>query len=220
MNTTLGAPSRARTGAGQAGADSSAVRPITPGNAAPGSYSTIAMRTSHAGRYWPPLARILRCGGGARIIRHGWFLLPSRRRERVRLAAAEMIEAGPATGRWRGSPGCRRIGIASGHGVPYSHVARRLAERTLRAEAEPGAGMSLRYASSASTAATRRWTAPALWACSRPPREGLKTESPQPCDVGLSLKPGTIIHSERAWFLLPARACHPAAGPGARPATD
>src|SRR5216683_3162957 len=32
--------------------------------------------------------------------------------------------------------------------------------------------------SSASTAATRRYTAPAPWACSRPPREGPKAESP------------------------------------------
>src|SRR4249919_1964157 len=74
MNSTLGAPSRARTGAGQAGVDSSAVRPITPGNAAPGSYSIIAIRTSPADRYRPPLARILRRGGGARITRHGWSL--------------------------------------------------------------------------------------------------------------------------------------------------
>src|SRR6185437_2614430 len=53
MNTTLGAPSRARTGAGHAGADSSAVLPITPGNAAPGSYSSIAIRISPASRHCP-----------------------------------------------------------------------------------------------------------------------------------------------------------------------
>src|SRR5690348_8516304 len=56
MNTTLGAPSRARTGAGHAGADSSAVLPITPGNAAPGSYSSIAIGISPASRHDPPLA--------------------------------------------------------------------------------------------------------------------------------------------------------------------
>ena len=39
MNRTFGAPSDARFGAGHAGLDSSAVRPITPGNRAPGSYS-------------------------------------------------------------------------------------------------------------------------------------------------------------------------------------
>ncbi len=33
--------------------------------------------------------------------------------------------------------------------------------------------------SSASTPAARRWTAPAPWACSRPPPEGLKAESPK-----------------------------------------
>src|SRR5580692_10456369 len=53
MNSTLGAPSRARTGAGHAGADSSVVRPITPGNAAPGPYSTIAIRTSPFARRQP-----------------------------------------------------------------------------------------------------------------------------------------------------------------------
>src|SRR6185312_14794831 len=53
MNTTLGAPSRARTGAGHAGADSSAVLPITPGNAAPDSYSSIAIRISPASRHYP-----------------------------------------------------------------------------------------------------------------------------------------------------------------------
>src|SRR5690348_2488612 len=56
MNTTLGAPSRARTGAGHAGADSSAVLPITPGNASRGSYSSIAIRISPASRHHPPLA--------------------------------------------------------------------------------------------------------------------------------------------------------------------
>src|SRR5882724_7800023 len=56
MSSTLGAPSRARTGAGHAGADSSAVLPITPGNAAPGSYSSIAIRISPASRHYPPLS--------------------------------------------------------------------------------------------------------------------------------------------------------------------
>src|SRR5450631_2563405 len=56
MNSTFGAPSRARTGAGQAGVDSSAVRPITPGNATPGPYSTTGMQTTPAVRplpLWP-----------------------------------------------------------------------------------------------------------------------------------------------------------------------
>jgi len=43
MKSTLGAPSFARSGAGQAGLDSPTVRPITPGNAVPGLYSTIAL---------------------------------------------------------------------------------------------------------------------------------------------------------------------------------
>src|SRR5215470_16368351 len=38
-NSTFGAPSRARTGAGHAGLDTSKVRPITPENACPGLYS-------------------------------------------------------------------------------------------------------------------------------------------------------------------------------------
>src|SRR5580693_478748 len=63
MNSTLGAPSRARTGAGQAGVDSSAVRPITPGNAAPGSYSTIAIQNSPAGR--PLLMTVVTVSCGA-----------------------------------------------------------------------------------------------------------------------------------------------------------
>src|SRR5260370_28929359 len=39
MNKTLGEPGFARSGRGHAGLDSSVVRPITPGNAVPGSYS-------------------------------------------------------------------------------------------------------------------------------------------------------------------------------------
>src|SRR5262245_42591541 len=39
MNSTFGAPSLARIGAGQAGCDTSKVRPITPLNACPGGYS-------------------------------------------------------------------------------------------------------------------------------------------------------------------------------------
>src|SRR5208283_1514318 len=39
MNSTLGAPSPARSGSGQAGDDTSNVRPITPGKAVPGLYS-------------------------------------------------------------------------------------------------------------------------------------------------------------------------------------
>src|SRR3954454_4303688 len=40
MNSTFGAPSTARLGAGQAGRETSKVRPITPGNALPGRYSS------------------------------------------------------------------------------------------------------------------------------------------------------------------------------------
>src|SRR5271157_3515154 len=39
INNTLGAPSPARSGSGQAGDDTSNVRPITPGKAVPGLYS-------------------------------------------------------------------------------------------------------------------------------------------------------------------------------------
>src|SRR5690349_21744660 len=51
--------------------------------------------------------------------------------------------------------------------------------------------------SSASTAATRRWTAPAPWACSRPSHEGLKAESP---NVSQRLHaPGlSLTHSDRS----------------------
>src|SRR4029079_18907410 len=42
MNSTLGDPGLARSGRGQAGDDSPTVRPITPGNAVPASYSLIA----------------------------------------------------------------------------------------------------------------------------------------------------------------------------------
>ena len=47
---TFGAPSRARGGAGHAGLDSSAVRPITPGKAAPSGYSTIGIMDSLFGK--------------------------------------------------------------------------------------------------------------------------------------------------------------------------
>jgi hypothetical protein len=40
MNNTLGVPVGGRTGCGHAGDETSNVRPITPGKAAPGGYST------------------------------------------------------------------------------------------------------------------------------------------------------------------------------------
>src|SRR5215470_9895121 len=43
MNKTLGAPSFARSGCGQAGCDTSNVLPITPLNAVPGLYSLSAI---------------------------------------------------------------------------------------------------------------------------------------------------------------------------------
>src|SRR6266496_2974943 len=43
MNNTLGAPSFARNGSGQAGDETSKVRPMTPLNAVPGLYSLSAM---------------------------------------------------------------------------------------------------------------------------------------------------------------------------------
>ena len=44
MNSTLGAPSFARNGSGQAGSDTSKVRPLTPLNAVPGLYSLRAIK--------------------------------------------------------------------------------------------------------------------------------------------------------------------------------
>ena len=46
MNSTFGRPASARTGAGQAGLDSSAVRPITPGNPVAGSVLDDGHQTS------------------------------------------------------------------------------------------------------------------------------------------------------------------------------
>src|SRR5258705_235952 len=43
MKRTFGAPSFARSGSGQAGLETSNVRPMTPGNAVPGLYSRSAM---------------------------------------------------------------------------------------------------------------------------------------------------------------------------------
>ena len=45
-NSTFGAPFAARMGAGQAGLDSSVVRPMMPGNAPPLGYSTMGIRSS------------------------------------------------------------------------------------------------------------------------------------------------------------------------------
>ncbi|AKV00763.1 hypothetical protein AKJ09_07426 [Labilithrix luteola] len=42
MKSTFWSPAFARTGSGHAGDDSPKVRPITPGNVVPGSYSTIS----------------------------------------------------------------------------------------------------------------------------------------------------------------------------------
>ena len=62
--STLGAPLRARGGAGQAGLDSSAVRPITPGKAAPSGYSTMGTGPSSTARL--VVARVL-CGAVERF---------------------------------------------------------------------------------------------------------------------------------------------------------
>src|SRR6516164_579259 len=54
MNSTFGAPSRARLGSGHAGLDTSKVRPITPENAWPGLYSlSVACACEGAGRPVP-----------------------------------------------------------------------------------------------------------------------------------------------------------------------
>src|ERR1039458_5766978 len=53
MIITFGAPGVARTGYGQAGLDWSVVRPITPGNAAPGLYS-ISPICAPRGVSWGP----------------------------------------------------------------------------------------------------------------------------------------------------------------------
>src|SRR6266496_1802114 len=47
MNSTLGTPSLARMGSGQAGLDWSIVSPMTPGNVVPGLYSLSAMCFSY-----------------------------------------------------------------------------------------------------------------------------------------------------------------------------
>src|ERR1700761_9278177 len=55
MISTFAAPASARSGRGHAGLDSSVVRPITPENAVPGSYSFSGMiEVSHrVERSWP-----------------------------------------------------------------------------------------------------------------------------------------------------------------------
>src|ERR1700733_585549 len=56
MNSTFGEPASARSGRGHAGLDSSVVRPITPGNAVPGSYSfsgIVQISYRWNGRSWP-----------------------------------------------------------------------------------------------------------------------------------------------------------------------
>src|SRR4051812_36364505 len=62
MKRTFAAPSFARIGAGQAGVDSSAVRPITPGNGVPGSYSVIGISSLRFGRWDAEATRRLRHG--------------------------------------------------------------------------------------------------------------------------------------------------------------
>jgi hypothetical protein len=46
MNSTFGAPALARNGSGQAGSDTSNVRPMTPLKAVPGLYSLRAIKFS------------------------------------------------------------------------------------------------------------------------------------------------------------------------------
>ncbi len=64
MNSTLGAPSLARMGSGQAGLDWSTVRPITPGKVVPGLYSLSDMYVSFA------LTDALRYEDGSMLLDH------------------------------------------------------------------------------------------------------------------------------------------------------
>ena len=68
MNSTFGAPFGARTGAGHAGVDSSAVRPITPGKAVPDGYSFSGISTL---LFADHVARASRCRTRPRITRQG-----------------------------------------------------------------------------------------------------------------------------------------------------
>src|SRR5262245_47777904 len=73
MNKTFGAPSRARSGCGHAGDETSKVRPMTPLKAVPGLYSFIAKsfllvsRRSRPARVdaRPSCVRMVRPGGGS-----------------------------------------------------------------------------------------------------------------------------------------------------------
>ena len=65
MNSTFGAPFGARTGAGHAGVDSSAVRPITPGKAVPDGYSFSGMSTLLWSRESVPRASRRRTAGAS-----------------------------------------------------------------------------------------------------------------------------------------------------------
>src|SRR5947209_1690126 len=62
MKSTLGAPSRVRSGSGHAGLDSSVVRPIRPGNAVPGLYSSsdmVGCLLRHGGTSSSPSVRFI-----------------------------------------------------------------------------------------------------------------------------------------------------------------
>src|SRR5689334_12123953 len=102
MNSTLGAPFGARTGAGHAGVDSSAVRPITPGKGVPDGYSFSGMATllfavDHAdpradgARTYHPEGMILRAGLARR--RAAW-----RARRRAGAGSLPMSRAPSAPG--------------------------------------------------------------------------------------------------------------------------
>jgi hypothetical protein len=79
MKRTFGAPSFARLGSGHAGCETSAVRPITPGNVVPGLYSFSAIDFSPFSRkIAPPMAcqKIHSPLDHRLLIAHHWTLAP------------------------------------------------------------------------------------------------------------------------------------------------
>src|SRR2546427_9188942 len=71
MNSTLGTPSLARMGSGQAGLDWSIVSPMTPGKVVPGLYSLSAMCFSYL------VTDVLRDKEGCMLLDHSLSLLNS-----------------------------------------------------------------------------------------------------------------------------------------------
>src|SRR5436190_8981158 len=123
MYRTLGEPGFARRGAGHAGVETSAVRPTTPGNAEPGSYSLRDMCRPFGG------SEAANDAAKAKVTSRGVDGLRHARSRTVAMAVARRAEVRPAL---HDTPGDAKVRAAGIHAL-LARAATRIVERTAMA---------------------------------------------------------------------------------------